>query len=273
MERHGTDRPDGTYPECGLCQLPYRGDVVPEVQQVPAKYLQIAGHLRERILSGELAPGDDVPSERALAQEWKVARPTATKALEALRMEGLVGSRQGARTFVLPRSELNRRPRERYARSQKTGAIYAPGEHARILAAEVTAPPEHVHAVLGLTGGDRVIKRSRLTLQGDQPVELSTSWFSQRDCGDALLLLKRDRILQGTVAYVESVTGRKARSAGDKISARTASAWEAEQLHIAKSSAVLVVHHVVYDAHHRPLEFAEAVYPPEAWAFEQESVL
>ncbi len=246
---------------------------MPQLQQVPAKYLQIAGHLRERILSGELAPGDAVPSERALAVEWSVARPTATKALEALRMEGLVGSRQGASTFVLPRSEVNRRPRERYARSRQTGRIYGPGEHARILVAELVDAPEQVRQVLGLASGSRVVRRTRLILQEEDPVELSTSWFSEQDGEAAPLLLERERIRQGTVGYLESVTGRRARTASDRISARSASDWEAEQLGVAAGSPVLTVQHVVLDGRHKPLEFAEAVYPPGAWAFEQETVL
>lgn len=35
------------------------------------------------------------------------------------------------------------------------------------------------------------------------------------------------------------------------------------------ASWVLIVHHVVFDLQDRPLEFAEATYPPHRWAFEQ----
>ncbi len=246
---------------------------MPQLQQVPAKYLQIAGHIRDRILSGELAPGDPVPSERALAVEWGVARPTATKALEALRLEGLVAARQGAATVVLARSEVNRRPRERYTRARKTGSIYAPGEHSRILVAELVDAPAYVQQALGLMANARVVRRARVILQGEDPVEVSTSWFSELDGQAAPLLLARERILQGTIAYLESVTGRVARTATDRISAREVTEWEAEQLGIAAGAPVLAVHHVALDSRHQPLEFAEAVYPPGAWTFEQESSL
>ncbi|MGH3990557.1 MAG: winged helix-turn-helix domain-containing protein, partial [Pseudonocardiaceae bacterium] len=68
---------------------------MPELQQVLPKYLQIAGHIRDQIIRGDLQPGAEVPSERELAATWKVARPTATKALENLRVQGFVESRQG----------------------------------------------------------------------------------------------------------------------------------------------------------------------------------
>jgi len=40
---------------------------MPKLKHVPPKYIQIADHLRARILAGEFLPGDEVPSERAAA--------------------------------------------------------------------------------------------------------------------------------------------------------------------------------------------------------------
>lgn len=67
------------------------------------KYQQIAGSLRTLILEGELAAGDEIPSERELAEAWQVARPTVARAVGELRRWGLIESRQGAGTFVSAR--------------------------------------------------------------------------------------------------------------------------------------------------------------------------
>ena len=64
------------------------------------EYLRIAYHYQARIVGGRLRPGDKLPSERAIADRFGVARPTATKALDVLRREGLVESLTGAGTFV-----------------------------------------------------------------------------------------------------------------------------------------------------------------------------
>ncbi|MCG6497442.1 TetR/AcrR family transcriptional regulator C-terminal domain-containing protein [Kitasatospora sp. A2-31] len=53
-------------------------------------FQRIAAELRRRIATGELAPGERVPSTRRIAQDWGVALATATKALTVLRLEGLV---------------------------------------------------------------------------------------------------------------------------------------------------------------------------------------
>ncbi|MBO8194370.1 GntR family transcriptional regulator [Streptomyces oryzae] len=66
-------------------------------------YARIAAELRRRIADGELAPGDRVPSTRQLAREWHVALATATKALAALRQDGLVEARPRVGTVVAPR--------------------------------------------------------------------------------------------------------------------------------------------------------------------------
>ncbi|MCG5212015.1 TetR/AcrR family transcriptional regulator C-terminal domain-containing protein [Streptosporangium soli] len=53
-------------------------------------YLRIVGEIRRRIVSGELRPGDRVPSTRHITREWGVAMATATKVLATLSQEGLV---------------------------------------------------------------------------------------------------------------------------------------------------------------------------------------
>ncbi|MER5968924.1 GntR family transcriptional regulator [Streptomyces sp. NPDC002055] len=63
-------------------------------------YRRIVDDIRRRILDGDLAPGDRVPSTRRIAADWGVALATATKALTTLRLEGLVEARPRAGTVV-----------------------------------------------------------------------------------------------------------------------------------------------------------------------------
>jgi DNA-binding GntR family transcriptional regulator len=55
-----------------------------------APWRQIAQVYRARIESGELAPGDRLPSIASISQEYGVAMTTAQKVIVALRDEGLV---------------------------------------------------------------------------------------------------------------------------------------------------------------------------------------
>lgn len=234
------------------------------------RFREIAERFRARILSGELRPGDEVPSERALAAEYAVSRPTATRALELLRHEGLVHSVQGSGTYVSDLA-INRRASERYQRAREAGRIYSDGERAEIVAAElVETPPGHVAKALRLNAGTAAIRRRRVTWNGDEPVEASTSWFSAGLAATAPRLLATERIRSGTTVYVEDRTGRTATYARDRMSARAAGTEDAHALHLPKpSTPVLTVEHTVFDQHDEPLEFVEAVYPPGRWTHEQ----
>lgn len=63
-------------------------------------YLQIAAILRDRVTSGQIAPGRPLPSERTLVQEFGVSPLTARKAVRVLVAEGLVEVVQGRGAYV-----------------------------------------------------------------------------------------------------------------------------------------------------------------------------
>ncbi|WEX11862.1 FadR/GntR family transcriptional regulator [Chelativorans sp. AA-79] len=58
-----------------------------------------------RISNGDYAPDTKLPSEKELSEQFDVSRPIVREALERLRNEGLIYSRQGSGSFVRLRSE------------------------------------------------------------------------------------------------------------------------------------------------------------------------
>lgn len=71
-----------------------------EVSRSPL-YLQVAASIREAIIAGSLAPGDALPTERELSEEFGVSRASVREALRALQAQGLVSSAGApARTIV-----------------------------------------------------------------------------------------------------------------------------------------------------------------------------
>lgn len=65
-------------------------------------YQQMNQILRELLRSGEFAEGDQFPTEREIAERFKVSRPTANKVLSGMVSEGLLEFRKGVGTFVSP---------------------------------------------------------------------------------------------------------------------------------------------------------------------------
>ncbi len=63
-------------------------------------YRRIAAEIARRIATGELAPGDRIPSTRRLTADHGIAMATATKVIATLREQGLVRARPGVGTVV-----------------------------------------------------------------------------------------------------------------------------------------------------------------------------
>lgn len=68
--------------------------------KVQRLYLQVARQLQELIRSGTFAPGARLPSERDLASQFGVSRPTIREAMIALEIAGLVDVRSGSGVYV-----------------------------------------------------------------------------------------------------------------------------------------------------------------------------
>ncbi|MCK2212521.1 PLP-dependent aminotransferase family protein [Actinomadura sp. ATCC 31491] len=92
---------------------------------------QLAGWLRQAMLGGALAPGERLPSSRALAAQLKVSRTVVTEAYQQLYAEGWLDGRHGSGTFVADMEAVTP-PRE---------APYEP------------APPEPAGSFIDLTAG------------------------------------------------------------------------------------------------------------------------
>ena len=89
----------------------------------------IAAQLRARILSGQLRPGDMLPSAREITREWSVATATASRVHALLRSEGLAEPLPGVGTIVATPGASARshraatRPRQRRLQQEPHDAI------------------------------------------------------------------------------------------------------------------------------------------------------
>ena len=66
-------------------------------------YLQIAQQVRQALVAGVLAPGDQLPTVKEVVTQLAINPNTVFKGYRELEREGLVEGRPGAGTFVLRR--------------------------------------------------------------------------------------------------------------------------------------------------------------------------
>jgi GntR family transcriptional repressor for pyruvate dehydrogenase complex len=61
---------------------------------------EVSGDLQRRIVSGELKPGDRLPTEKGLGDAFGVSRAVVREAIARLKADGLIETRQGSGAFV-----------------------------------------------------------------------------------------------------------------------------------------------------------------------------
>lgn len=140
------------------------------------RYREIAADLAASLAGGALGAGRLLPSEAELCLRYGASRVTVRRALEALRAEGVVDSRQGFGWFVAAdplRQSLGRL-------GTIEGQLAASGVEAerRILDFELVPAPPEVAASLG---AGTVLQVRRVNLADGEPFARVTVW-----CPEAL---------------------------------------------------------------------------------------
>jgi GntR family transcriptional regulator len=142
-------------------------------------YVQLQEALTSQIGSGDVKPGDRLPSERELAGTLGISRITARLALDALLENGLVYREQGRGTFV---AEPKMRGLKGFL--SFTEDIMARGmtPRSRILAQEAITPDESIASALKLPSDALVLRLTRLRFADDEPVALQSSYIPLHLC-------------------------------------------------------------------------------------------
>ena len=109
----------------------------------------ISNHLRNRIGRGELRDGDRLPTERDLAEEYRVSRTTIRLALDALDREGVLVRASACRPVVRTRRSVEGASRLPGA----SGYVSAPiSTDRRNIALWIAGEPNDVGAYSALQG-------------------------------------------------------------------------------------------------------------------------
>lgn len=160
----------------------------------------IRNAMQEQIINHTLQPGDKVPSENALADEYQVKRIEVRNALVTMEKMGLVESRQGVGRFIkkkIPTIELDISGRVSFSekmksqnlpyRSEVIHADHASDEEIRLYADRINCNPD-----------ERIFKVARLRIVYDIPCAIHISYIREKFVPD----IERDKDrLQSVFGY------------------------------------------------------------------------
>jgi GntR family transcriptional regulator len=223
------------------------------------KYVRLAQTIQGRIEDGTYAPGTRVPSENQLVQAFGMSRPTVVRALELLKRDGWLESRQGYGTIVRGRpavvEQKDRRGSETLARDESR----APG---RLVDVAHVPVPARVASALGLPKRAKVLMRRFLVVEDGEPVELVSSYFpaglvegTELDSGEALSGSARAHLEARKQVRFDHVT--------ERVSARLPEPTESELLDLPDGTPVLSVLVIACDASGQALQVSDVLLPAD----------
>ena len=234
-------------------------------------YLTIARVYRERIVQGELAPGDKLPSETQLMEEFEVSRVVARRAVDVLRTEGLVISHPGKGSFVKKVQKITRDASSRYSRqkSDQTSPFKRDAAKAGQKADwEHTSTRERASEVvarrLGIEKDDPVMRTSYRFFSGRQPIQVSNSWEPLALTEGTPVELPEDGAATGVVARMDLI-GQHVDSVTEKVTARAALPEEALRLELPAHSAYVLVIERTHYVGEKPVETCDIVFPGDRY--------
>lgn len=220
------------------------------------RYQAIADALRARLDEGEFPAGTLLPSEAELSRAYGASRVTVRRALDALREEGLVDSRQGFGWFAA--TDPFRQTLARLGTIEAQLAADGLASERRIVDfGFVDAPPAVAEA---LDDASSVLRVHRVNLADGRPFARVTVW-----CPAPLASgLSRDDVERASFYDLLDV---ELGGATQTIGAAAATVDDAELLAIPAGSPVLVCERVTRDRGGRPVLMSEFVFPAHLTEF------
>ncbi|MDH6214079.1 GntR family transcriptional regulator [Streptomyces pseudovenezuelae] len=229
------------------------------------KYVRLAQTVQRRIEAGKYPPGTRVPSENQLVQEFGMSRPTVVRALELLKRDGWLESRQGYGTIVRGRPTAiegrGRRGQETLARNESQAA-------GRLVAVDRVRAPARVALALELPEQTDVLLRRFLVEEGGEAAELVSSYFPTR-LADGTDLVNAEPMHRGLREYLEARLKVRLDHVIERISTRLPDTSEAELLGLSVTTPALNVLVIAQDASGQALQVSDLLFPAHRQELEQ----
>lgn len=228
------------------------------------RYLELAESLRGEIVAGARRPGGVIDSESTLASRHCVSRDTVRRALEHLRSEGLLASRQGFGWYIA--LDPVRQALGKLTTIEATLAEAGLHPARRVIEFAVVTAPGSVARDLALPNGKDVLRVRRINLANGEPFAIVTVWAPL-----ALTRgLARDDLERSTFYELFDSRGVCLGSARQTITAGLATAEDARLLAVPEASPLLVCRRITHDVDGKPVLCSEHRYPAHRTEFSVE---
>jgi GntR family transcriptional regulator len=219
-------------------------------------YRQIKALLVQRLESGEWHPGEAIPSESELANQFLVSQGTVRKAIDELAAENLLVRRQGKGTFVATHDD----PRAffRFLRLVPLAGGIQQTKSVPLECWRAKAGPEAAR-MLGIQVSDPITIVRRVLHFADKPVVVDEIYLPGEIFGEVTLEMLRD--YQGSLySFFENRFGIRMVRAEERLRAVPADRVSADLLHVEEGSPLLSVERISFSYADKPVEWRRGLY-------------
>jgi GntR family transcriptional regulator len=223
-------------------------------------YLQLKRWIEDAIHSGQINPGDALPSERDLALKVDVSRVTVRKAVLQLVKDGVLVQRHGSGTFVAPRTQRVEQSLSQLTSFTEDMARRGMEVHAQWLDRGLYMPSPDEMLMLGLSSSGLVARIARLRLTGETPLAIERASLSSEILPDPLAI--RDSLYK----HLDRSGNRPIRAI-QRIRAANLGEEDARLLQVPEGSAGLNIERTSYLASGRIVEFTRSIYRGDTYDF------
>jgi GntR family transcriptional regulator len=205
--------------------------------------------LRDQIRRGSISPGDALPTEHGLGEQFGVSRITVRRALQDLTEQGYVERRHGRGTFVSDWAPAETRSptltvRESLRKAQLETTV-------EVIESELRRPPPGIRAALELDDPQALyVLRVRNNKRGGDPLLLTETWLPAAFSGAVNRRTRTRRAMYEVLASAGVDMGRIAQA----LTAEIADPRTAQLLRTDIGAALLRINRLVYDTDDRPIE-------------------
>jgi len=218
--------------------------------------------LISKIETGELKPGDQLPTERVLNERFNVQRATVRQALDVLEARGLIIRKRGSGTFVT-KAKIEREAIRVFAFT-KIMAASGYKTDAKILSVLEVEADARAAGKLKIEEGTPIYYYHRLRLLDGEPmmlekIRLPKNIFPGMDQHD----LENNSLFD----VMEKEFGRETTTAEQAIEAVGASDYEAEVLGILPGAALMMEERISRDQFGTIIEFSQDLYRGDRFRF------
>lgn len=218
-------------------------------------YYQIAQLIRHQIESGELQPGDQIPTESEFQERFNVSRATVRQAVSGLVYEGLL-ERRRAKGTIVSRSKLQE---TLYGFASFTNQILKQSLalETRILSFGLIPATATLAEYLQVEYGERLAAMERLRFVAGDPVCVE-KWYAPAGYlpGIDRSFFKEKGLEQSTYYVLQERFGIHLFKAIDTVSAVVLEAREAQLLNMEKGMPALLRTRISYTAGDTPMVYA-----------------